>query len=369
MRIIHCADLHLSEKEKEYSFEVLEEILAIAKKNDAGCLLFSGDIFDSFQDAVNLRLAFREKIEFFTAHYRQANKKPPFMIMIPGNHEEHKKGKANFSKYDFGLITIVEKRPFDLLSMEDTEILALPFQKHYVNSGGYAEWKVPKKQLPFRICLAHTTVSGLTYTGPDEEEETSVLDMDFFHHFKIDYAALGHIHQPITERAGSVVLAYPGSSRIWRRGEKGCHYVNLVEGKEGLEVTPLRLSSAGEYRLYTWPLNLEGQLTDVSGETKNWQKNDWIEIRLTGLVENEQAVLKLEEELKKKYSARVRRIEIDRDSIMILTGISSQPMAKKFIKLWEQKKPKNNNEEDINTWLKAREVGLAKIKEVMEARE
>ena len=53
-RILHCADLHLSVPEKEYSCQSLE-IVGIANGKKADVLLFAGDTFDNFPDAEKLR--------------------------------------------------------------------------------------------------------------------------------------------------------------------------------------------------------------------------------------------------------------------------------------------------------------------------
>ncbi len=83
MKLIHCADLHISKSEREYSLNVFKEILEIANREHADFLLICGDLFDSYNDAEALRIEVREYLSILHAECK--------VYFAPGNHEELQK--------------------------------------------------------------------------------------------------------------------------------------------------------------------------------------------------------------------------------------------------------------------------------------
>jgi len=246
------------------------------------------------------------------------------------------------------------------------EFLTIPHQANYSD---YRQWKVPQKQATLRVAVAHGVVVGVSYAGPDQETGAGVLDPDIFARFSVDYAALGHIHIRRRENSNNTIISYPGSARVWRRGELGERGVCLLNTDESLIPDFLALSTAGQYREYALPLSLEGKARNLSKEARSWSSSDFIHISFTGLVEEENVVASLEEELRKEHGDKVRKLEIVRDKVSVLPGISSQPIAGRFLALWEQKEPEPGQELKRRVWLRARELALAEIKRVIEARD
>ncbi len=356
--LLHCSDIHLSASEKEYSLNVLKEIIKAAADNNVDFLLFSGDTFDTFTDAEELRSEFRKEISELKC----------ISILLPGNHENLKANNRQLSSLDFGDIIIAEEKPFGLHTYDFLEILTIPHNTDYRN---YLEWKVPEKNRNFRICMAHGIVSGITYTGPDEDGGT-VLDSDLFRRFNIDYAAMGHIHTTITNNTDKVY--YPGSARIWRKGEAGPRFFNLIELnrdikddiKKDIKIKQIPIINAGQYREYKLLLSLEGKPPQISKINIDWSKNDWIDINLSGIVEDEKIVSELDKTLKEKYLKTVRRLDINRENISVLEGISTQVIAKRFLEAWKDHEP--DNPAARNIWLKSREISLNKIKTLLLAK-
>lgn len=360
-RILHAADLHLSEVDKSYSLSVFQELVETAIREHVDYFLFCGDLFNTFSDAEKLRSDFRKILGT-----------PPFeFFFLPGNHEELNRGQNNLARLDWGAATILESKPFSLLRREcggqAIEFLAIPHQTDY---GGYGNWKVTPKENALRITMAHGVVAGMSYRGPDEEEGGAALDPDLFQKFQSDYVALGHIHGMRTLKQGETWLAYPGSSKVWRKNEMGPRGAFLLDWKGGPVEKPqfLPLSSAGQYRTYTLPLYLEGNLEANSVETlaSSWSANDYIDLNLTGLVEDELVVAELETILLDKFRKLVRRIEIHREDVSALPGIASHPLVSEFLSLWEKQRPTEDSE--VKVWLKARELGLNAFKTQLERR-
>lgn len=372
-RILHAADLHLSGTDKDYGLAVFEELIETARREHADFVLFCGDLFDTFPDAEKLRGEFRRILG-----------SPPFEFMyLPGNHESLRLGAGDLARLDLGAVTLLDVAPFRLERREcggaPLEFLAIPHQDDY---SGYGIWPVPPKGNAWRIALAHGVVAGMAYRGPDQEGGASAIDPDMFRRFGVDYAALGHIHGRRCQVHGSAMLAYPGSARVWRRNESGARGVFLIDlpgirppGAQGGCVLPepafLPLESAGEYRRYSLPLSLEGALPDIESLARDWGRADHVELKLGGVVEDERAAAELEAALRVRFGSRVRRLDIDREDVSALPGISSHPIARRFLEAWADRMPRagaapDQDRAETGIWLRARELALNALKADLE---
>jgi len=352
LKLIHCADLHLKHGDP-YSVDVFREIIALTVREKAPFLLCCGDLFDTFADAEALRGELRSLLQDL-----------PFRLLyLPGNHEEleQKKG-ASLSRLDFGeRVMLLDRVPFSLhtetVGATTIEFLAIPHQNDY---SSYREWEIPEKKGQFRIALAHGNVPELIeYTGPGDESGGGALDLDLFERNGVDYAALGHIHSGRLQTHGSVQLCYPGSARVWRKGEEGEHAVFLLEAAQTIGVKRFVLGSAGQYRKLTVPVTFDAKETQIAAESKRWGANDWIDVELSGVVEDETEMRRLEEELNAAYAKRVRRFTIDRESVTVYDGISSEPIVKLFEQEWAKRRPETA--EELAVWHRAREIALGSI--------
>lgn len=362
IRIIHCADLHLSSKEKVYSLNVLKEIVEQAVKKHANYLLFAGDTFDRFSELANLHKEFANALSPLAGICE--------IFFIAGNHEFLDRNKSKISAYELGIpaenIIDIDASPFRLISRDGIEIIAIPHQKDYK---GYTEWPVPEKKATLRIALAHAANEDLSFTGLfEEEDKAGVIDSDLFQRYHVDYAALGHIHTKSEKTIGRVIMAYPGSPRVWRKDECGPRYINMLECSDSIKLKQIEITTAGQFRRYSIDLDLDGMpKIEINKLAMEWDSCDWIWIDLQGLVEDVSVVDALSREYKHDHEKRVRKIDINTDSIVSCAGISSQEIAKKFLEIWEGAKPAQLGDE-LAVWERAREIGLRKIKEHMEAR-
>ncbi len=367
IRILHSADLHLALGDRSYGLAVLDELCGIAARERVDLWLLAGDTFDSYADLEGLRAAFRERM------LRVAERAT--VLMIPGNHEVLGAGAPSLGRLDTG-VPFRLARPFELMELPGLEILVVPWG---ADLSDYLSWTVPEKKTPLRLALAHGTVAGFGLSGPDDDADGSAIDPGLFGQLRIDYAALGHIHAGRLLRAGgagagggtagAAVLAYPGSARVWRRGEEGPRRALLLEADPaapGIRHRWIELESAGRFRVHEQPLGLDGACPDLGGSAAGWGPNDWVEVRLSGLVEDEGMVAGLERSLRAAYAPRVRKLDVARDEILVLGGIASQPIARKFLQLWAARRPAD--EASAQAWLAARDIGLRRIKALLEAR-
>lgn len=366
LRILHAADLHLSESERAYGLGVFAELLETARRERVDFLLFCGDLFDTFPDAEALRPEVRRLLLAAGAGGFE-------FLFLPGNHEALRRGAGDLARLDFAPATVLDQGPFSLLRREKDgmalEFLAIPHGEDYAS---YGHWQVPPKSTPWRIALAHGIVAGMAYRGPDAEGGAAALDPDLFARFGADYAALGHIHGRRHQSLAGVTLAYPGSTRVWRRGESGPRGANLLtlpyDGTRGARLPDpafLPLASAGEYRHYALPLSLDGAPPDLDRLAADFGPKDHVEIEFTGLVEDENAVARLADSARARLAPKVRLLDITRDKVLALQGIASQPIAKEFLERWSHL-PERNDPALHGAWMRARDLALAHLKACLE---
>jgi DNA repair exonuclease SbcCD nuclease subunit len=361
-RLLHVSDLHLTQRpgERAYGLAVLDEIAAVAAEWRVDGVLLCGDIFDSVRDAEAMRTDLRATLA----------RVPAPCLMIPGNHEDDGTGFRTLTALDFAPVELLAERPYCVRRLGEggaaVEIVAIPHQGASVEA---AEWDVPEKAARWRVAMAHGVVPGLCYTGPDVEDGGGALDAELFSRLRVDYAALGHVHDRRSVQQDGALIAYAGSARVWRSGEAGERGVVVVDLDEaGVQTTFVALASAGVYRGYDVPLSLEGMI--IPPEVETWGTEDFIELRLSGVVDDENRVRIAEERLREAHGARVRRLEVRRGDVAVLAGIHTQPLAKRFLEELEARRP-HAAEPDFaakeRVWLRARELGLVHIKRALEA--
>jgi DNA repair exonuclease SbcCD nuclease subunit len=371
MKYLACADLHCSKTEERYSLSVLNEIVDICRDEKAGGLLLAGDIFDSFQDAENMRNLFSGAIEKLPEDCA--------VYYIPGNHEELR-AAGTIEQFDFGKARLLSTKPCSIVQLDSgTELAAIPFQKNY---SSYRNWNMRPRGSRKRIVLAHGTVSGVLYTVPgnsagsnredlfrEEENPPGVLDGDLFSYLGADLAVVGHIHAGYKKQYENCLIVSPGSARVWREGETGSRQALLIDTDALQRPKEIVLRSAGQYRvigvevLPDCSLDIPGELETGNGLSPE----DWLCLNVYGAVEDEpeamEAVNKEMEELKKKY----RRVTLVKEELFVSKGISTHPLALQFISKWKENRGKYTGE-DEEAYNLAKLRGLAKIKEILETR-
>ncbi|MDR1625279.1 MAG: metallophosphoesterase [Spirochaetia bacterium] len=359
MNCLLCADVHLKEAEKAYCLFVLNELVFLCEREKCGALFFAGDVFDSRPDAEALRGDFRACLDRLSPDVR--------VFFLPGNHEELRaSGMPALESLDFGRARLLSEKPFSFEVLDgSSELLALPFQKDYSD---YRSWEVPPKTGALRILLAHGTVPGITYTGPEEDDDGGVLDADIFAYFGADLAALGHLHGHSVTAFGKTCVAYPGSARVWREGEAGPRQVLVFStDKMPPRPRPLALAAAGEYRVVPVYAAPGGDLRGPDEkEMAGWKAADWLRLEVSGVVEDEVPVMDALREMQAGLKKKFRRVTQSAENLSVLQGISSHPLARRFLEKWEKDAGRYSASGDA--YFLARLKGLAAIKEILEGK-
>lgn len=355
-KIIHAADLHLEDgEEKSYCYGVLDEIIALALSEKAGALVLAGDLFDSFADFEALRSEVCLKLQPL------ADAGCP-VIYIPGNHEA-RGATADLSAYNLDPINFATTKPFSIIEAGGAEFICIPHAESYE---GYRDWKVPPKKAGTpRIIVAHALNSTI-YTGPDEETDSraGVMDDDLFAQLGADYVALGHVHAGRQENLGGALACYPGSARVWRahKREAGPRRACIVEAGETVSVRSVELSSAGLFKEYTLPLDLAGELNPASAEKIQEAVSalDLVKVRLTGVVEDENAAKVSAEILRGRLVKKARLVIIEPETI-VAAALSSNSLTKAFLAELDKLEPEDTQGIDYERWLLARQYGLEEL--------
>lgn len=337
---------------------MLDELVDLCGDVRASLLLLAGDVFDSFDAAEALRGFFCARIARLDKHCQ--------VLLLPGNHDEQRQGNSRLAALDLGPAILLDRRPFSLVRFdpEEVEVVAIPDQPDYE---GYRGWGVPAKVAPVRIVMAHGIVSGMAYTGPEPKEDEAqvsagLFDLRLFHELAADYVALGHLHGRRQAVDDGVILSYPGSARVYRRGESGARGAwRVIAGRTGVSSEFVTLRAAGQFRSSEVPVDLAGSIDLAPLHPSGWSRNDWVELHATGVVEDENALPAAVEALRGRYAGMVRRFEIDTKGCEAMPGISSQPLAKRFLEVWQAAEPQDAAERPA--WLRSRQLGLLAIKQ------
>jgi len=359
-KIIHIADLHLSAKEKDYGFSVLEEIIGLTVAEKAEFLLIAGDLFDSFPDLKALRADFASAVKRLKGSCE--------VLFIPGNHDSLRKGaREGVELMDLGEIKKFVSPPFGLHEAGGLEFVCVPHAGSY---DGYRDWGVPEKAPGrARVVMMHGLNSSI-YAGPEGEDDAraGVIDDDLFARFGADYAALGHVHGSRQQRFGLTLAAYPGSARVWRAHDKeaGPRGVIKVEIAPGRVSSPefVPLASAGRFRSFEVPLGLDGAPDAATAARLKAEtgKADLVSVSVCGTVDSEQKASEAEKALEMEISPLARRYETGRRDITVVGDISRNPLAARFLAEMEKLRPApGSGEAEQKKWLLARRFGCEAV--------
>jgi len=219
MRILHTADLHLSE-DKPKTIAALDELLKLAEEQTVDLMTIGGDLFDSLEDAEALRSKLRSK--FFNNRFK--------ILSVPGNHDI----EAYAGNLDFGRdIEIVTEKPFKSISKDEVTITALPFTER-PSEELLSDLKGVAQQTETSILLLHCTLDIGFSTGDFGEREARdyfPISIATLGRLGYDYVLAGHFHKTTDIRTlgskGSFV--YPGSPVSHTKKETGRRNAVLID--------------------------------------------------------------------------------------------------------------------------------------------
>lgn len=212
MRFAHLADTHLGYR--QYNLDEREEDFyrsfqeAVSKIIEAKCdfVVHSGDLFDSPRPHVRAML---EVMHAFERLDREGIK----VFTIAGNHDMlFRKGAVPPQRLYSNIEFLTPKNPFRVF--KGIFVCGLPYHSR-IHSRALKErlhlLAKEAREYDTRIILIHQGIDK--YFPLQYELKIGDLPEGF------QYYALGHIHKRILDTLGEGVLAYPGSSEMWRIDE------------------------------------------------------------------------------------------------------------------------------------------------------
>lgn len=271
MKLIHLSDLHLGKRVNEFSMMedqryILEEILSVVKREQAGGVILAGDIYDKPVPPAEAVQVFDE---FLT---RLAQMGVP-VFAVSGNHDSperlafgarlmEKRGVYLSPVYDGNVAGIPLKDEYG-----EVMVYLLPFIKPAVVRHVFPEEEINSYQDAVRVAVEHietdldrrnVLVAHQFVTGAFRCDSEEVLvggldnvDVSVFDRF--DYVALGHIHSP--QHVGRETVRYCGTPLKY----------SFSEADQKKSVTVTELGQKGHIQIRTLPLKPLRDMRKIRG--------------------------------------------------------------------------------------------------------
>jgi DNA repair protein SbcD/Mre11 len=235
MKILHTADIHLTEYE-DNRWKALQKLIEIGKQEKVEIFVISGDLFDKGIDAEILRSKIREI--FSNTGFK--------IILVPGNHDSESYKSGMYFGEDVVILTNLNE-PFVYKGLS---IWGLPFEP-VEGEKILSKLRLLKSNLATdkkNILLYHGELLDAFFSrkdfGDEGEGRYMPVKLSYFKDLDIDYVLAGHFHSKFDtwklEKGGYFV--YPGSPISITEGEIGQRKVNIFEvgspPKEHLLNTP-----------------------------------------------------------------------------------------------------------------------------------
>lgn len=249
MKFLHLADLHLGKRYNELSLiddqkYILDEILAIAEKEQPDGVILAGDIYDKSVPSA-------EAVELLNAFLNGLCSLKIKVFMISGNHDSPE--RVAFGEGFMGLggvhVSPVYDGTIKRVTLTDSygevNVYLLPFIKpatvrrffenenidSYTAAVKAALGAVELDNSARNVLVAHQFVTGSQSSGSEEFNVGDIGNVEAAVFDGFDYVALGHVHGAQNVAGGRV--RYSGTPLVYSLSEaKSPKFVTVVELKE-----------------------------------------------------------------------------------------------------------------------------------------
>lgn len=317
MKFFHISDLHIGKQLHRYHMgeeqrAILEQIVALARREQPDAIMIAGDIYDSpvpsaeavsiFDDFLTALSEIEPKIEvLIIAGNHDSARRLDFASSILAKHKVHIAGMPPVSEDEYlKRVTLVDQ-------YGEVDIYLLPFVKPMYVRRLFSEeeltYDLAVRRLLERESIDCTRrnviVSHQFYTASGNEPAVSdsevrlvggIENVDVSVLLPFDYAALGHIHRP--QKIGRDIYRYSGTPLAY----------SVSEASDAKSVTMVELGEKGSAPiLQQLPLipvrkvrKLIGKLEDVIAGATDESRHDYVSVTLTDEVEAYQPKERLE---------------------------------------------------------------------------
>ncbi|URA11111.1 metallophosphoesterase family protein [Thermospira aquatica] len=340
MKIALISDLHLS-FQLPWTKTVWESFLTHVEKKGISTIVIGGDLFDSIDDAYQLRTWFASSLE-----------KTPIsrVLWIAGNHDLTNPLTTTQSyqleDLSFGDKIEISLVP-DLYLEDDLEILTYPYPKNPKEQNDAFSPVILAEKFPppthRRIAVGHVALSSWLNV---EENDNLIIPIQFASMLSCDRVFLGHIHQHKSRDAYQTL----GSARVWRKGEKDPHGYWIYDSTtDTIDFFPLK-----EGRTYE---ETEVFVFYDTLDEKNHPAVDeftWLHITLHGVVQNDEQKEAVKKNLRASYP-KACEISFDDQDLHLASALATHPLWQTFFSTWEKHYEKAP-ETEKTSWLLARQI-------------
>lgn len=317
MRILHTADLHLTQDHPE-RLEALKQVLE--KGENADYLLITGDLFDRGADLEDMKSEIRPLFD--------DNSFKTFVI--PGNHDH-----AAFRTGDhLGNDLEVLKDGIQTRDLGDVNLVALPYTNQNFDDliNPLSE---ETKQDKTNILMIHCTLAGAG-SGFGGESKYLPVRKEEIAQLNYDYVFSGHIHSQANKwDIGNTVFTYSGSPVSISKSETGKRKIwSLDTEKDKMKTQTLETHYFFKKYLDVVPGEEEQAVESLSDISDDLGNATYL-IELSGFIENDVQDF-LEKIRQEALNTGAQNIEID-EHVENMEKIVESKLYKEFIEKLRQK--------------------------------
>jgi exonuclease SbcD len=309
---VHCADLHLdspfeglhaiapeiAQVLRLATFQAFNNIIDLAIREQADFLIVAGDVYDSAHRSLSAQIRFRESV-------RRAAEAGIQCFVAHGNHDPLSGWEANLTMPD-GVHRFGGERVEQFAVRRGSEILAhlygISYPTREVNVSLIP--KFPREvESPFAIGVMHGNVGG----DPNHDNYAPCALQDLIS-CRLDYWALGHIHNARILCQENPCVVYPGTpqGRSLREPEsRGCFMVRVDAG--GRPSPEFVATDVVRWFVETIDIGNLGTLNDLVDEL-NRRKED-----IRGRAAGRGAIWRLALTGRGELHALLRRLDLERE--------------------------------------------------------
>lgn len=307
MKLFHISDLHIGKQLHRFDLiedqkNILEEIVACAKKHRPDVILIAGDIYDKAAPSGEAYDLF----DYFLNLLASVQPHIPVLI-IAGNHDNASRlhfGASFLEKSDIHISVLPPRKEDEHLlhytlqdEYGDVTFYLLPFTKPSLVRGLFTEEETPnyqnaiarvieREQIDYakrNVLLAHQFfVCGDSKPETCDSETTYIsvggidcVDIACVKNF--DYVALGHLHG--AQKIGENYIRYSGTPLKYSVSEamqnKGITMVTLGKKGEPVEIETIPLHAMADVKA------LRGNLQDILAMATPENKSDYVSVTIT----------------------------------------------------------------------------------------
>ena len=265
---VHAADLHLDSPfvglgrlPKEQSgivddlrnatFRAFDAVIDICIREEVDFLLVAGDVYDGADRSLQAQLRFRDGL-------RKLHDADIRTYFVHGNHDPLD-GWAHRLEWPEGVHQFepeLKSVVFEKDGVAVARIHGISYPTRKIDEG-FGRGFQREGAEPFQIGLLHCNAGGNTQHDPyAPRSESDLVDT------KLDYWALGHIHESMVLRKADPFIGYPGNTQgrhIKEHGPRGCFLVRVTAQGE-LEADPVFVAT-DVVRWFARDVDIEGMDT------------------------------------------------------------------------------------------------------------